>query len=154
MNLITANVSENETLAQKLAHSYQLDLVDFGEDDQGFHVTLNSGKDESFDVRELATFAKDLVDLESVSGQRLEIRFLDKIHISSDRKNRVTAANEGDDTVTFNVPALIRCLEIAREEVKTDDALHLFVEALQAAGNITLDTDMIVQAAKAVSNEG
>lgn len=31
------------------------------------------------------------------------------------------------DTVTFDVPALIRLMEICREDIKSDDALHEFV---------------------------
>lgn len=35
-----------------------------------------------------------------------------------------------DDVISINVPALIRTLEIAREHIKDDNSLHLFVEDL------------------------
>ena len=52
--------------------------------------------------------------------------------------------NESDkiDTVTFDVPLLIRALEYAREEVKSDAELHSFVEKMIAsakAGTLTMD---------------
>lgn len=37
------------------------------------------------------------------------------------------------DVVSLDVPALIRCLEIAREELSDDNSLHEFTEQLIAA---------------------
>lgn len=76
--------------------------------------------------------------LESCSGRAVHLkRFGDFISI-------VEQANPAD-TLTFDVPALIRTLEFAREDIKTDNDLHVFVENLlvktnQGADRITMET--------------
>lgn len=44
----------------------------------------------------------------------------------------VKAATDPEDVVKFEVPALIRCLEIAREDLKSDNQLHQFSDNLLA----------------------
>ncbi len=52
-----------------------------------------------------------------------------------------------EDTLTFNMPALIRCLEVAREQIKDDNSLHLFVEALHSRqGEDCLSTEDVIAA--------
>ena len=55
-------------------------------------------------------------------------------------------ASEAYETViSFNIPALIRILEITREEIKTDNALHILVEGIikAAADGDAIDMDDI-----------
>lgn len=44
--------------------------------------------------------------------------------------HRATAASNPPDTVTVDIPLLIRLLEYAREDAKTDMDLHSLTEAL------------------------
>ena len=62
---------------------------------------------------------------------------------------RVTAATaeNPEDVIQMNMPAFIRCLEVAREQVKDDNSLHLFVEALHSkSSDIPLTTEDVVAA--------
>jgi hypothetical protein len=45
-------------------------------------------------------------------------------------KIRILSAENPPDYIHFELPAFIRVLEIAREHMKTDDDLHVFVEGL------------------------
>jgi len=47
-----------------------------------------------------------------------------------DRKLATESVNDVRDTVTVNIPLLIRLLELAREDVKTDVELHRIVERM------------------------
>jgi len=49
---------------------------------------------------------------------------------NSDRKLATESVNDIRDTVTVNIPLLIRLLELAREDVKTDVELHRIVERM------------------------
>ena len=40
-----------------------------------------------------------------------------------------------ENIVSFDVPTLIRVLEITREEIKTDNALHMLVEKILSAAS-------------------
>lgn len=43
---------------------------------------------------------------------------------------QIIASQDAKDTVTVDVPLLIRLLEHAREDVKDDAQLHVFVEGI------------------------
>jgi tRNA A58 N-methylase Trm61 len=43
---------------------------------------------------------------------------------------QIRASSDAKDTVTVDVPLLIRLLEHAREDVKDDAQLHVFVEGI------------------------
>ena len=153
IKLIAAKPSQAEALIIELSRSFQLDLIDFAEDEEGFHATFKAGKDETFDPAELSAFAKDLAHIKSVCEQDIDLTFLDTIHISSVGRKIVKGSASGEASISFNLTAFIRCLEIVRETIKSDDALHLFVEALQAAKVPLIDTEVVSQAAKTISNE-
>jgi hypothetical protein len=55
------------------------------------------------------------------------------------------AAEAYETVISFNIPALIRILEITREEIKTDNALHILVEGIMkaAADGDAIDMDDI-----------
>ena len=62
---------------------------------------------------------------------------------------KVTAATaeNPEDVIQMNMPAFIRCLEVAREQVKDDNSLHLFVEALHSKSSETpLTADDVIAA--------
>ena len=48
-----------------------------------------------------------------------------------------------DGKLTLSIPVFIRSLEIAREKIKTDDELHVFVEALMDIDSAVLTMDEV-----------
>ena len=55
-------------------------------------------------------------------------------------KKPVTEDTDGKDTVTLEIPALMRALEWAREEAKSDNEIHKFVEKLiNHEGNVDMN---------------
>lgn len=48
----------------------------------------------------------------------------------------------GVQAISLDVPAFIRALEYAREEIKSDDDLHIFVEKLLTAQSDSGTIDM------------
>lgn len=46
------------------------------------------------------------------------------------RRKKLYTEDKEDGNITFGIPVVIRMLEIAREALKTDDELHVFVEKI------------------------
>jgi hypothetical protein len=46
------------------------------------------------------------------------------------RRKKLYTEDKEDGNITFGIPVVIRMLEIAREALKSDDELHVFVEKL------------------------
>jgi len=65
---------------------------------------------------------KHAEDLSKKTGQKHEVKF--------ERAAVVKEDTEGKDSVTLEIPALIRALEWAREDAEDDVAIHKFVEKL------------------------
>jgi hypothetical protein len=64
---------------------------------------------------------------------------------------------DGQDTVTFDVPLLIRVFELVREDVKTDMDLHNLVErllALKNLGVLTMDNYQDIASAHSGKDTG
>jgi hypothetical protein len=58
------------------------------------------------------------------------------------RKSELSEAVDKKDTVTMDIPLLIRVLELTREDIKTDAGLHRMVEkliAIRNKGTLTMD---------------
>ena len=56
--------------------------------------------------------------------------------------NRLSLKEDTQDTVTMDIPLLIRVLELAREDIKSDPELHRVVErmlSLKNQGTLTMD---------------
>lgn len=69
-----------------------------------------------------------------------------------------TVAADAVDTVTFDIPLMIRMFEVVREDIKTDTDLHKLVEkivAIKDRGTLTMNdyADIVVTAEDAPSNE-
>lgn len=60
------------------------------------------------------------------------------LYYSNNENNNEVEANEENEetqpTVSFNIPTFIRVLELVREEISSDDKLHILVEKLINAG--------------------
>lgn len=157
IKLLAANSTRSKELVDSLCEVFSLELVEFsegGEFGENFTAVLKAGPGETFTLEELSSFTREIEEIGSALDVPLETSFLDNIQISSVKGRRVTSATSDPiDTLSFNVPALLRCLEVARESLTSDKQVHLFVEALQAVGGIPLTTEVIEQAAKAISNE-
>ena len=71
----------------------------------------------------------------------------------------VFESNDSKDVVVMDVPLLIRALEHAREDIKTDADLHKFVERLLSQGNLGANTltmqdyDSLVEAVVKLAKE-
>lgn len=156
LKVLSANSSRSKELIEELCHIFSLDLKDFsektgGEFGEDFTAVLTAGPGETFELDELQKFCSEIKEISQALDVKLHVSFLNDIVISSVKNRRVTSAVDPVDQVSFNVPALIRCLEISREQLTSDKQLHMFAEALQAA-DTTLTTEVVEQAAKAVSN--
>lgn len=46
------------------------------------------------------------------------------------RRKKMYSEDKEDGHITFGIPVVIRMLEIAREALKSDDELHVFVEKI------------------------
>lgn len=55
-------------------------------------------------------------------------------------KEDINEAKE-DGSLTMNIPVFVRALEIAREKIKTDDELHVFVEKIMDIDHSPLTMD-------------
>lgn len=72
-----------------------------------------------------------------------------KVHQDAAKKHSDIAAglkeetDNSTDTLTIDVPAMIRALEKAREDFKTDEDIHNFVQALLKKKDSTIDTDAL-----------
>lgn len=100
---------------------------------EGFSSDLERHTNESFVVKDPSgkTVAvkysegeakKHAEDLTKKTGQKHEVKF--------ERAAVVKEDTEGRDSVTLEIPALIRALEWAREDAEDDVAIHKFVERL------------------------
>jgi hypothetical protein len=74
---------------------------------------------------------------------------------SKDKKKKIKEEADKADTVTMDIPLLIRVLEFAREDAKTDMDLHKVVENLinMRGGTLSMDEyDKIVKIAEGIEN--
>lgn len=93
---------------------------------------------------------------DAMLDQYLVSRGMNPKHVSKDQKvahskmgqflkwkrDRMSEAVDRKDTITFDIPLLIRVLEFAREDLKTDVLLHKMVERLisiRGRGTLTMD---------------
>jgi hypothetical protein len=87
----------------------------------------------------MAGLGSDPPGPKSVLGAGMVRRRKDKIHPRSAKK-LTEAADDG--ALTLTIPVFVRSLEIAREVIKSDDDLHVFVEKLMdldVSGPLTMD---------------
>lgn len=68
-------------------------------------------------------------------------------------ENVTETREELEPTVSFNIPTFIRILELVREEISTDDKLHVLVEKLIEAGadGDAIDMDDYEEVVKALA---
>lgn len=74
---------------------------------------------------------------------RLAVRHADRLvrHLGRSHPRRQTAeVEDATDTLTLDVPAFIRALERAREDFKSDEDIHSFVERLLARHGQVIST--------------
>ena len=72
-------------------------------------------------------------------------------HLRRQKVNYVTEEVDDNDTITFDIPLLIRVLEMTREDVKSDAQLHKVVEKLiniRNKGVLTMDDYKLVSQLK------
>lgn len=92
--------------------------------DESFAVKDSSGK--TVDVKFSESEAKKRAEeLSKKTGQKHSVKFERTAMVQTIKED-----TEGKDTVRLEIPALIRALEWAREDAKTDVEIHKFVERL------------------------
>lgn len=71
--------------------------------------------------------------------RRRGVRRVPRVRIEA-WKEDINEAKE-DGSLTMNIPVFVRALEIAREKIKTDDELHVFVEKIMDIDHSPLTMD-------------
>lgn len=98
-------------------------------------------------------FLKSLTKKPVAESISYESALLARLEKEADRK----ANNDKVDTVTMDIPLLMRVFELVREDVKTDMDLHNVVErmiALKDKGVLTMDDYAAISASQGSKDTG